>query len=325
MSTPVSFWGTPQIAASFLEILIPEFSVLYVVTQPDKPRSRRGNKTISSHVKQIANNYNIPTFTPSTLKENNSFFDSIKKYPVSLHIVFAYGKIIPDFIINSPFFNGVNFHASLLPQLRGASPIESALLKDLHETGWTLQKIAYQLDAGDIIQQEKISILKEDTQATLTEKLMQTLYSIGVSWIKNYMIDQYTPQQQDHKKATHSHKIEKNDGCLDWNSSSHKIINQYRAYVSWPSLFTYFNNKMVKLHFNLVHQPQKFDITKPIGSVSYMDDFLWVVCGDGFSLPIEFLQIEGKSKIKVKDFIHGYHIQPKQILFTNQVDSPNIS
>ena len=310
MPVPVSFWGTSDISTKLLKSLLsdPRFEVKYVLTRKDKPRSQRGRKILPTPVKAFAIEKGIKVFTPDSLRDP-AFQESLKQFEIRFHVVLAYGKIIPREIFEEPLMGAVNFHASLLPELRGASPIESALLEGHQKTGWSLQKINVGLDTGDILHQSALDIDWEDDRSSLYLKLNELLLSEANDMLYSFSQGKLRAVPQNEEKATFSGKLHPGSGNIHWKESARRIRNQARALTPEPSVFTYFKNKRIKIFFNLKAPPdeiQKIRYESPPGSMIIEKQTLSIVCGDGFALPIERVQFNGKPKIQVQDFINGY-------------------
>ena len=181
----------------------------------------------------------------------------------NLSIVVAYGKIIPEDILNLPKFGSLNVHYSLLPKYRGASPVESAILNGNAETGVTIQKMAYQMDAGDILAQEKINILPDETAPELRQRLIRLGEELLIKILPDFLENKITPIPQDESRATYCQKIKKGDGLIDLNDNPIKNYNKFRAYAHWPRTFFFKNGKRIiitKAHL----KDEKFVIDKII-------------------------------------------------------------
>ena len=326
LSTKIAFWGTPDISAELLTLLSnhKQLEIVVVVTQKDKPRSKRGQKVLPSAVKKIALANEIPVFEWSNLKKNTiEIVEILKKYKVELNVVLAYGKIIPNDVITCVPLHSVNFHASLLPKLRGASPIESALLTGEKFTGWTLQKIVYELDAGDIIFQNQVEIKANDNRFTLYDSLKEILFKDACNWLHSYAVGRgFTgqvktptlgygiPKPQDHDLATFCRKFNVEDYRIDWNKLAIEIYNQFRAFSPKPGCWTYFDGEKVKLLVSL-DPVQDYVGDKSVGSIidvyqaSKSEKNLLVVCGDN-AIAISHIQLPGKKMTSVHDFLNGF-------------------
>ena len=241
------FFGTPYVAKETLAALIDAgFIPSLVVTNPDARRGR-GMELQPSPVKVLAEEHNIPVLTPEKLdaETRKSILASNPDYAV----VVAYGKIFPETLIEA-FPKGVlNVHYSLLPKYRGATPTEAALLHGDAVTGVTVQKMVTELDAGDIIAQQEISIPPTDTTLELRPKLIALGAALVVETLPAYLSGEITPVPQDHAAATHSGKFSKEDGLLDLSAPAEENWNKYRAYKEWPG--TYFfverNEKTIRV------------------------------------------------------------------------------
>ncbi len=316
----VSYWGTPEISESFCSLIARDdrFKIEYIVTQPDRSRSKRGQRILPSPVKKIALELGIPVFTPENLKET-SMIEEFKKYPIDFHIVLAYGNLIPKNICSNPPKGAVNFHASLLPDLRGASPIEYALLRGYEKTGWTLQRISEKLDSGNILKQIQVAIHWEDWKEILIQRMQNVLLENGCNILLDFAQGRLKDTVQPEEKANYCQKIHPSMGKIYWNHQAEAIRNHCRAYTSKPGAFTLFRNKKIKLFIDFQIPKEKIEKVSNKealpGSTFILDDVLWVVCGDHYCLPVERVQPEGKGSISGKDFLNGY-ARGKEVQFT---------
>jgi methionyl-tRNA formyltransferase len=238
MSTPYkfAFFGTPSVASETLAILIEHgFVPALVVTSPDAPKGR-GLVLTPSPTKKLALEHNIPTLTPLKLDEDAIM--EIRAHECTYALVVAYGKIFPESLI-ATFPKGViNVHYSLLPKYRGATPLETALLAGETETGVTIQKMAKELDAGDILAQESTIISESETARELRPRLIEIGAKLVVDTLPKYLQGDFTPTPQDTSKATRAYKTKKEDGLLDLTAPALENWNKYRAYAD--SIGTYF-------------------------------------------------------------------------------------
>lgn len=277
------FWGTPDVASETLEILkrngyIPSL----VITAPDRPQGRKMLVT-SPEVKKWANTNKIPCLQPEKLEKemetiikNGSSFD--------LFIVVAYGKIIPESIINIPKLGSINIHYSLLPKYRGASPVESAVLNGDTETGVTIQKMEFKMDAGPIIAEEKIAIFLDEKASELRTRLIKIGGELLVKTIPKIIKKEIKSTKQDESQATFCKKIKKEDGLIDLDGDAVKNYNKFRAYASWPRTFFFRKNKRII-----------------ITDAKLEDNPLDLARGKQFV--IKKVLPEGKKEIKYEDFL----------------------
>ena len=229
----IVFFGTPIFAAPILETLaeIPNFKILKVDTQPDKPVGRKGEIT-PPPVKKTALDLGLDVIQPQNKKE---LIEDLKGIKADFFIVVAYGMIIPEKVLNIPKFGSINIHTSLLPNYRGASPIHESILNGDKETGITLIKIDSKLDHGPIILMKKIEIEESDNLTTLNAKLSNLSSQILPLALEDIKSGLLQPIEQEHSKATFCRKIKKSDGEISFDMSARKILNMVKDYTPWPS------------------------------------------------------------------------------------------
>ena len=298
------FIGTPGFAIPSLKALIdsPLFDVQAVITQPDKP-GRRGKQPLSSPIKKEAEENNIKVLTPEKIKNNLELFQTLKDLDTDIIVVVAYGKILPQEILDIPRFGVVNIHGSILPKYRGASPIAASILNGDVETGVTLMKMELEMDAGPIIAiSQPITITKNDTIVSLSEKMSGIGAEMLIKYLPQYLESKIIPQEQDDNQATYVKLITKQDGVINWQELAEVIERKVRAYWKWPSAFTRFNNKLLK-----IFRAEVLNITtgKP-GIVWLTDDKYPAVNTSAGSLKLLEIQLEGKKTTYGKDFIVGH-------------------
>lgn len=260
------FWGTPDVASETLEILKGNgYLPSLIITAPDRPQGRKMLIT-PPPVKVWAIENKIPYIQPETLKggpdvvfENIAQADepsiAIREHAdmrvlkdnirSGLFIVVAYGKIMPEEILNMPKLGSINIHYSLLPKYRGASPVESAILNGDEETGISIQKMEFKMDSGPIIAQEKTTILPEEKASELRARLIKIGGELLVKTLPEFVEGKITPVPQDESKATHCKKIKKEDGLLELTGDPVKNYNEFRAYATWPRTFFFKDGKRV--------------------------------------------------------------------------------
>lgn len=239
------YWGTPEVASRTLEILIKSgYIPQAVVTSPNKPAGR-GLHLIPTPVKILAEKYNIEVISPE--KIDQEFTNKLSNFKTELNIVVAYGKILPQNIIDLPIYSTINIHYSLLPKYRGASPLESALLNGDMETGVTIQKMALKMDTGPIIATEKINIDDQITKDILKEKLIDLGAKLLVKILPDYLEGNITLKNQNENEVSYCTKIEKKDGEINLNGDAQSNWNKYRAYSGWPGVFFFKDGKRIKI------------------------------------------------------------------------------
>ncbi len=248
----IIFWGTPEYSLASLDIFIKsKYEVIAVVSQPDKKRSR-GNKLISSPVKNLAEQESIKIYTPEKIRGNIHFINELKSLCCDLFIVIAYGKILPKEILEIPKYGCWNAHASLLPRWRGAAPIQWALMKGDEFTGVGIMKMNEGLDTGDLLLEEKIKINNNDNLSTLTEKLSilsAKLFLNAISLLEQNINkntnSQLTKQNTLGREITYARMIEKSDFKVDWGNEAIQISRKIKAL--YPRANTTFRGKNLKI------------------------------------------------------------------------------
>lgn len=239
------FFGTPEVGSKTLDVLKSfRLTPKLIVTNPDRPKGR-GLKLAPSPTATWAEEHGIPCLKPEKIDEE--FYTKISELDTDIFIVVAYGKILPQRLIDMPKYGTLNIHYSLLPKYRGASPVESALLAGDNETGVSIQKMVLKMDQGPIIKDEKVLIdintEKEELRAILIEKGGELLANI----LPDYIDGKITPIPQDESLATYCSKIEKSDGEIDPDGDAILNWNKYRAYSGWPGVFFFKDGKRVKI------------------------------------------------------------------------------
>ncbi|WP_297890140.1 methionyl-tRNA formyltransferase [Sulfurihydrogenibium sp.] len=303
----VLFWGTPEFAVESLKALIDSnHEVVGVITQPDKPKGR-GQKVQPPPVKEEALKHGIPVFQPEKIKNNPEILDTIKKLNPDISVVVAYGKILPEEIINIPKYKTINVHASLLPKYRGAAPIQRAIMEGDEETGVCIMEIVKELDAGDVYQCRKVKINPDDDIITLHDKLAKEGADLLIEVLNKIEKGQITKTPQDHSNATYAKPIEKEEGKIDWKRPAKDIFNQIRALKVWPKAFTEFRGQQIKiLDATIVNCEKKADAGEIIKASD--KEGIIVATGDGCLL-IKTLQFPNSKPISSQDAVRGYRIK----------------
>lgn len=258
----IAFLGTPYVARDTFEILfnngiIPNL----VISNPDAPRGRKHVMT-PSETKEWALNHNLPVLAPE--KIDSLILEQIKQYECDYAIVVAYGKILPESLIQAFPKGVINIHYSLLPKYRGASPVEASLLNNDKVTGVTIQKMVRKLDAGDILASKETKILPEETTIELRERLIEIGAQLLIDILPAYEKGEIEPVKQDESLATHVGKIKKEDGCISLDDSHQENWNKYRAYAQWPGIHFFQNDKRIKITKAELTSNGSFNILKVI-------------------------------------------------------------
>ena len=289
------FFGTHTFARDILASLIDDerIEVVRVVTQPDRPVGRKKVMT-PPPAKVLANEHGIVVDQPASLKE----YELDAGYDVG--IVAQYGNLIPEKLLEGPTHGMINVHTSLLPEYRGASPIQHALLDGKSETGVTIMNMDKGLDTGDILTQHPIAVGPDDMFADVEQSLITEAKEHLVDTVVGYATGDIAPQEQDESKATHCSQLSREDGRIDWGSDAATIYNQYRALTPWPGVWTTWNDKRLKL-LSISRSPE----TIAAGTVQQKDDILMIGTREG-SILVHSLQLEGKKEMNATEFLHGF-------------------
>jgi methionyl-tRNA formyltransferase len=298
----VLFWGTPEFAAAPLRALLGEgFEVVGVVTQPDKPVGRSRTLT-PPPVKEIALEEKIPCFQPATPKDQE-FLDTIAAIAPDISIVVAYGHILPKRVIDLPRLGTLNIHASLLPLLRGAAPIQAAIRQGFRETGVTIMRMVPALDAGPIILTSAVPVLEDETYGELQNRLAEVgaLTLVEALTLIDMGAARETPQ--DDALATYAGKVTRDDARVDWNLSADEVSRTIRAYDPKPGAFTTLNGLDVKLFGTKKIVDEATSGSNP-GSVISASDGIVVACGDG-AIGIRDVQPSGKKRMRSTEWMRG--------------------
>ncbi|MBQ6994629.1 MAG: methionyl-tRNA formyltransferase [Lachnospiraceae bacterium] len=297
----VVFMGTPDFAVGALEAIIEAgHEVTAVVTQPDKPKGRSGQMQFPP-VKECAVKYNLPVFQPIKVKEPEAV-EELRKYEADIFVVAAFGQILTKEILDMPRYGCVNIHASLLPKYRGAAPIQQAILDGEAETGVTIQQMNEGIDTGDILSTVIVPIDKKETAETLFVKLEEAGAQLIVDTLVKIEKGEITPVPQDHAKASYVKMMKKTLGKIDWNKDAVVIERLVRGLNSWPSAYTFFEGKSLKLWDCDVLEETCDE--EPGTIVRVNKDSIDVATGNGVLRILE-LQLEGKKRMDTKSFLLG--------------------
>lgn len=304
MSYSVVFCGTPEFAVPPLLKLIgdSDFEVKAVLSQPDRPAGR-GKKLKPSPIKETAIANDIPVFTPEKVSH---IIEEIKAINADLAVVVAYGQILPQSFLDIFKFGCVNIHSSLLPRWRGAAPMQRAIMEGDDTTGVSLQKIVQKLDAGDIIGERVIDLPLEMGATELYSSLSALGAELLEKELKQFLQGHLTAKAQDESLVTYAHKISKEEALLDWKQSALQIHNKVRGLDMGPFTYTTYQDKQLKIRKTI---PLNKNSDKPPGViVAVGKDSFEVSCGKQ-TLEVLEVQPESKAKMKVGDFIRGYHLK----------------
>ncbi|MBW8051008.1 MAG: methionyl-tRNA formyltransferase [Cytophagales bacterium] len=301
----IIFMGTPQFAVPSLEILFKNsYNIVAVTTAPDRSAGR-GLKLRYSSIKETAIRHDTPVLQPKNLKDP-AFLEELKSYQADLQVVVAF-RMLPESVWNMPSLGTFNLHASLLPQYRGAAPINWAIINGEKETGVTTFFLKHEIDTGDIIYQEKEPIYDDDDAGTLHDRLMKEgaeLVLKTVQAIDRGNCPQILQQSINSKEIKHAPKIFKETCGINWQLPSQKIYNFVRGLAPYPAAWTILNGKSLKIFTTKIINDNISTDTKPGTYLTDNKKFLHYVTGDGL-LAVEEVQMEGKKRMNVEEFLRG--------------------
>jgi len=300
----IVFFGTPTFALPTLENLFqgPD-EVVAVVTQPDREKGR-GRKVVPSPVKELALKHGLSLLQPEKAREE-AFQKKIKSLQPDLIVVGAYGQILPKALLEIPKYGAINVHASLLPKYRGAAPIVWAILKGERITGVTIMMMDEGMDTGDILLQAEIPIGEKETGESLHDRLALLGAQLLAETVRRIKAGDIHPIPQDHSKATYAPPLKKEYGRIDWSKEAIEIDRQVRAFNPWPGALTEWNGQLLKIYRGEVREGRPAGKTGVVAWVG--SDFIEVETGKS-SFLIQEVQLEGKRRMSVRDFLAGHPI-----------------
>ncbi|QRQ59340.1 MULTISPECIES: methionyl-tRNA formyltransferase [Sphingobacterium] len=301
----IIFMGTPDFAVASLEALIQSGEqVVAVVTVPDKPAGR-GQKIHESAVKIFAKQHNIPVLQPVKLRDE-AFLNDLKSFQADLQVVVAF-RMLPEIVWNMPKFGTINVHASLLPQYRGAAPINHAIINGEKESGVTTFLLQHEIDTGNILLSKKVAIKETDNAGDLHDNLMVAGAETLLQTIQQLKAGTLQPKPQDVLLTTeplkHAPKIFKEDCKINWDQPTAQVYNFIRGLSPYPAAFTLLNDKVLKIY--RAEKELAHTATIPGTVETDKKSFLKIATQDGY-IVISDLQLEGKKRMNVVDFLKGY-------------------
>ena len=301
----IVFMGTPHSAVpSLQQCVVDGHEVVAVWTQPDRPAGR-GQKLVSSPVKEFALSHGLSVFQPARIK-NDEAKQLFASHDADLAVVVAYGRILPDEFLRSPRRGCINVHFSLLPLYRGAAPANWAIINGETETGVTTMFMEPTLDTGPILFQGKTDIGKTET----APELMRRLSYFGAVLLSETLnsLDELTPHPQDHAKATFAPILKKEDGLIDWSQDAYTIERRIRGLQPWPNAYTSYREKGL-----IIREAQPaLAVTSEIAPgevIVAVGDELVVNCGNKTALRVLEVQPEARKRLAARDFINGMHVK----------------
>jgi methionyl-tRNA formyltransferase len=302
----IAYFGTPEFAVPGLRALIAStHDVVALVSQPDRPRGR-GHKLQPTPTKLVAAAAGIPVLQPTRLKDD-AFADALRALSLDLAVVAAYGRIIPDRILEIPRLGMINIHASLLPKYRGAAPIHRAVINGDTETGVTIMRVVSELDAGPAFAVERIPIGPDDTTPEVERALAEIGAKLAVRVVGQLAEGSAVEVSQNHAEATYAPKLERDEGAIDWSLPASDIHNRVRGLQPWPLVSVTIDGVRCSIYRTSVSG--ETTTARPGTVIAASNGVLAVAAGDGRVVRILEIQPEGKRVMSARDFLSGRRVQ----------------
>jgi len=306
----IAFFGTGEFSKNTLAGILQhdDIEVSLVVSQPDKPIGRKKIITPTA-VKVLAQENNITVLQPEKLRNNTEFFEALKNENLNFIVVVAYGKIVPNEVLNAPIHGCINIHGSILPLYRWASPIQEAVKNWDLKTGLTIMYMSEWMDEWDILKIEEVKIWRDDTTQDIFDKFEKVWPDLLINTLKKVLSWDITWQQQIESDATYCSKIEKQDGEIDFQKSAEVIYNQFKAYKTWPWVYTHYNGKKFSIeecnyeNIDLLDDDE-FKIWDVVEYSHEEIDSIWILCNPGI-LFLQQIKLEWKKSMDINSFING--------------------
>lgn len=315
----VVFMGTPDFAVGALEAVIQAgHEVTAVITQPDKPKGR-GKEVQMSPVKRCALHHNIEVFQPIKIKTQEAI-EELRKFEADIFVVAAFGQILSEEILTMPKYGCINIHASLLPKYRGSAPIQWAIINGEQETGITIMQMDKGVDTGDMLLKCVVPIDKKETGESLFDKLSKAGAELIVKALPMIEKGELTSEKQKEEDSSHAPMLKKTLGQIDWSEDAQSIDRLIRGLNSWPSAYTYYhsNDGQSKTLKIWAAEPVEEDTDNSewsSGVITKVEkDAFYISTGKGW-LKVTEVQLEGKKRMKVKDFLLGYSLKSGMKLY----------
>ncbi len=307
----ILFMGTPDFASTVLEYIIKsDHEIVGVISQPDKKKGR-GQKLVYTHVHQTAENAGLITYQPETLKDM-AIMPLLEELKPEVIVVVAYGKILPEYILNYPKYGCINIHASLLPKYRGAAPIQWAIIDGLEETGVTAMYMEKGLDTGDMLLKKSVKIKEDETAEELFERLSHLGGELILETLSGLEKGELKGEKQNGSESSYAPLINKALGEINWSKNVFDIKNLVRGLNSWPLAYTYCNGEIMKIgSVNARKETHSYSVGEVIKASA--KEGLFVAANDGI-IEILTCQFEGKKMMNAKEYLMGHSIDIKTVL-----------
>ena len=307
----VVFMGTPDFAVGCLDAVIKAgYDTVGVFCQPDKPKGR-GHKLCAPPVKERALEMGIPVFQPAKIRDGEAL-QKLKELSPDIIIVVAYGKILPGEILNLPKYGCINVHASVLPELRGAAPIQWSIINGFKTTGVTIMKMDEGMDTGDILSQRSIEIGNDTNSGELFDMLCKVGAELLIQTLPRYINGEITPVKQDDSASSTAPMLTKEMSVIDWRKPADQIHNLIRGLCPWPVAVTYCGETRIKVYSSSVAECPSAGATE--GEVIDTNGRLVVKCGSDTAIELKEVQRDGSKRMSAADMLRGFKIEKGAVL-----------
>jgi methionyl-tRNA formyltransferase len=308
------FCGTPQFAVPSLKTLIaePEFEIVAVFTQPDRPRGR-GQEISFSAVKEAALASQIPVHQPAKIRASE-VEEKLRGLAPEVIVIIAYGQIIPARLLTIPPLGWINLHASLLPKYRGAAPVNWAIANGEPVTGNTTMRIDAGMDTGEVLLQQELAIGAEETAPELAGRLAEMGAGLMVETLRGIRSGKMVGRAQDHSAASVAPILKREDGRIDWGRRAQEIYNRMRGFAPWPGAYTEFRGQMCHV-WGWPAETSVWRMTSPIGrekspgTITALRECVVVDCGAATGMELTYVKLEGRKQVSATEFANGARLQ----------------
>ena len=315
------FCGTPQFAVPTLKHLLAksDFEVVAVITQPDRPRGR-GQQLSVSPMKEAALAANLPVHQPEKIRapEVQKLFEKLAPEVI---VIIAYGQIIPGRLLSIPKYGWINLHASLLPKYRGAAPINWAIANSETRTGLTTMRIDAGMDTGDVLLQHELGIGPKETAPELAVRMSEAGSLLMEETLRGLAAGTIVPRPQKHNESSIAPILKKEDGRIDWNRSAREIYNRMRGFAPWPGAHTTFRGQtchllgepvpdIISLPADIVASQNSAAARSAPGTLFGAKNDWFVSCGNATLLRLQSVKLEGRKQISASEFANGARLKP---------------
>jgi methionyl-tRNA formyltransferase len=304
----IVFCGTPAFAVPTLKHLLslPEFEIVAVISQPDRPRGR-GQEISFSPAKTAALAAGVPVHQPEKIRAPEAQ-ELLEKLEPDCIVIIAYGQIIPARLLNIPKYGWINLHASLLPKYRGAAPLNWAIVNGESKTGLTTMRIDAGMDTGEMLLRREMEIGPAETAPELAARMAEAGAPLMTETLRGIAAGTIAPQPQNHAEASLAPMLKKEDGRIDWNRTASEIFNRMRGFAPWPGAYTTFRGQTCHLWGEPMSNQGALKTETPPGTLLHELGEWFVVCGGATALRLRAVKLEGRKQISPAEFANGTRV-----------------